>query len=366
MTRRVVHLLAVPLIVGALVLALLRPEQAEAGPSTSYGAIAQQALAAVDQYRGECFPWVRSVVQAAIGRTIGSDYHGGYLQAGAAEVPLLNAHDGDVIQIANPGITSGSVNYPGLHTAIVLDNYGDGSFRVIDANRDFDGVVHIRDQYTPSEMVARYPGLVVRVYRFDRNGSVAVTAPAASSSAPSQPVPARSELPAPGSAVTIAADGDCLRIRSAAGLNGVVVGCLPSGARVTVTQQGPTADGYQWVQVAAGALEGWVAANYLSESAYSTVMAPSAVVAPAPGFAASPRWGVATGQASAVFMGGSVDDLFAAAGAAQATGAWVQAAGGEFTLLIVGGPDFMLDAFRARFPGAFGGPVAVTLIGASN
>ena len=106
-------------------------------------------------------------MQAAVGRTVGYDYHQGYLQAGAVEVPLLTARNGDVIQITNPANTRGDADYVGLHTAIVLDNYGDGTFRVIDSNSNYDGIVRIRDQYDPAVLSRRTPGLVVRVYRIE-------------------------------------------------------------------------------------------------------------------------------------------------------------------------------------------------------
>lgn len=78
------------------------------------------------------------------------------------------------------------------------------------------------------------------------------------------------------------------------------------------------------------------------------------------GFAAPPVFG-SGGQAAAVFLGGSVDDLEAAARDAGANGVWAQDAGGRFELLVVGGPPFLRDAFATRFPAAFPTAVAVTL-----
>lgn len=357
----------------------------------AYGPISRTALAALDQKRGECFPWVRTVVQAATGRLIGADYNTGYLQAGATEVPLLGARDGDIIQIANPANTAPNADYPGLHTAIVLDNQGGGKFRVIDSNSNFDGVVRIREGYSPAELVARYPGVVVRVYRF----SGVATGPGTPGAAPTATVAtstpgtttaafAGGTPPAPGTSVIVAADGDCLRVRSVAGLVGTVLGCLPSGSRAMVTMSGPTVDGFRWVQVSAGAISGWVAADYLNattdpapgtgSSSSSNVTAPPAApftpAAAASGgggrFAAAPVFAAGSGLAAAVFMGGSLDQLVNAATDAQASGVWVQDAAGSFQLLIVNGPAFMTDAFRARVPGPFSGPVAVTLIGRAS
>ena len=70
----------------------------------------------------------------------------------------------------------------------------------------------------------------------------------------------------------------------------------------------------------------------------------------------------AAGQASAVFAGGSVDQLGAAAGAAQASGVWAQDRAGVFRLLVVGGPAFLNDGFRASFLDGFAAATAVTLV----
>lgn len=382
MTRWIFRLLVVPVAAAALLLVGMRPSTAYADTNVvaaNYGVIVRTAIAALNQQRGECFPWVRSVVQAAVGRTIGFDYNLGYLQAGAVEVPIASARDGDVIQIANPAITRPDADYPGLHTAIVIDNLGSGMFRVVDSNSNFDGVVHVRDTYKPAELVARYPGLVVRAYRFSAGaGNVAAAGTTPVIAAPS-PIPVVAVAPTPGARVTVAADGDCLRVRSTAGLAGSVLGCLPSGSSAMVTQVGPTADGYSWVQVAAGSLTGWAAANYLATAGASApvaaaVPAPSVspiattptVTAPARGaFASPPQFAAGSGQASAVFLGGSADQLIGAATDAKASGVWVQDTNGGFQLLIVNGPTFMMDAFRSKFSG-FSGPTAVTLIGSAT
>lgn len=80
----------------------------------------------------------------------------------------------------------------------------------------------------------------------------------------------------------------------------------------------------------------------------------------APSFVGTPIFSTG-GQAAAVFRGGSVADLEAAARANSATGVWLQDATGSFTLLVIGGPAFLRDVFTAKFPIGFGGAVAVTL-----
>jgi len=68
-----------------------------------------------------------------------------------------------------------------------------------------------------------------------------------------------------------------------------------------------------------------------------------------------------SGIASAVFMAGPLNELESAARRAGASGVWVQDADGAFALLVVGGPTFINEGFRARFPYGFFAPIAVTL-----
>lgn len=66
-------------------------------------------------------------------------------------------------------------------------------------------------------------------------------------------------------------------------------------------------------------------------------------------------------SASVVFSDGTVDQLEAAARAASMSGVWAQDAAGTFRLLVVGGPAFLKEQFKAAFPDGFPGPTAVTL-----
>ena len=68
------------------------------------------------------------------------------------------------------------------------------------------------------------------------------------------------------------------------------------------------------------------------------------------------------GQALAIYVGGTVAQLEAAARTSNATGIWVQDASGGYQLLVVNGPAFLRDAFAARFASGFAGVVAVTLV----
>lgn len=78
------------------------------------------------------------------------------------------------------------------------------------------------------------------------------------------------------------------------------------------------------------------------------------------GFARSPVYS-RDGQAGVVFLGSTVAQLEAAASGAGATGIWAQDASGEYALLVIGGPSFINDPFRARFATGFTPPVAITL-----
>ena len=80
-----------------------------------------------------------------------------------------------------------------------------------------------------------------------------------------------------------------------------------------------------------------------------------------PTFARPPIFGP-SGQALVVFLDGSQDRLEAAARAAGASGVWVQDEGGTFQLLAIGGPAFLGDQFRAKFPGGFTVSTSVLLV----
>ena len=87
-----------------------------------------------------------------------------------------------------------------------------------------------------------------------------------------------------------------------------------------------------------------------------------AVLPPRPSgnFVSTPNFGTAS-TALAVFTGGTVAQLEAAAKNAGASGVWVQDSSGSFALLVVAGPAFINDAFRARFTSGLPTNSAVTL-----
>jgi len=77
-------------------------------------------------------------------------------------------------------------------------------------------------------------------------------------------------------------------------------------------------------------------------------------------FGAPPAF-TASGQAFAVFLGGSVAQLRVAAAAAGAGGVWVQDSDGVYRLLVVDGPAFLGADFEARFPAGFTAATSVIL-----
>ncbi|MCK9521110.1 MAG: hypothetical protein M0R74_19110, partial [Dehalococcoidia bacterium] len=130
-----------------------------------YDGIAGVALKYVGQHGGQCWTFVQKVVREATGKRMGFDYRQGYFDAGAVEVSLEEARAGDVIQIIGD-YTGPDAEDRGMHTAIVLENHGNGKFEVVDSNHNWDEMVTRHDDYNPAE-AAKESGLNVHVYRFD-------------------------------------------------------------------------------------------------------------------------------------------------------------------------------------------------------
>lgn len=230
-------------------------------PATPTNPIAATALQYEGTWQGQCWTFVKKVVFEATGREMGFDYRTGYLEAGAVEVSLAEAVAGDIVQIADDRDTSPNADYPGLHTFIITENLGGGVFNGIDANRDFDGVVHKRSAYSPAERVGRYSNLNYHIYRFPVPGGLK----------PSGVLPSPAALqppPANGQRAIVSADGDGLNLRKSPG--GDLVRTIPDGTVVVVTSASPVSSGgRQWVSVSSPQGEGWVAAEYLRKSSAS-------------------------------------------------------------------------------------------------
>lgn len=131
------------------------------GPQLS---IATVALSHVGTYGGQCWVFMQHVVHEATGRTIGTDYIKGFLNAGAYEVAPADAGPGDIIQILDNRYTTWDADYPGMHTSIVIENHHDGSFTVVEANAEWDGMVTLNTKYRPENTVKQMPWLAIHVF----------------------------------------------------------------------------------------------------------------------------------------------------------------------------------------------------------
>lgn len=232
---------------------------ASAAPTPDYDGIAAVALKYEGTWGGQCWTFMRQVVEEATGKVIGFDYREGFFEAGAIEVTVTEARSGDIIQIANDAYTAPDADYSGLHTAIILDNHGDGTFRVIDSNANWDEMVSIRENYDPRAAADRY-GLNFHIYR--------ITDAPATPSAVARTVP---EVPLGdptlrvGDTARVSTGSDVLNLRPAPGLTTDIPKQLSSGTIVTVLSEVTQKDGLSWVKVATPAGEGWVAAQYLTK-----------------------------------------------------------------------------------------------------
>ncbi len=231
--------------------------------STPSNAIAERALRDLGSWQGECWQWMKKVVSEATGQSVGFDYRDGYFEAGAIEVSLDEAGPGDIIQIASDTWTSPDADYAGLHTAIILEANGDGTFGVIDSNQQWDGVVRLRPGYDPAALSSAR-GLNFHIYRITAGATPSVTARTP------QPAPAAASFQA-GDRARVNTPGDCLNLRAEP--VGDRITCVPHGTAATVIGSTVTAAGITWVQVQTPGGAGWMAAPYLQKE-------PSAAASP--------------------------------------------------------------------------------------
>jgi hypothetical protein len=218
---------------------------------------------------------MKNVVREATGHQVGFNYRTGYFEGGAVEVSAAEAANGDIVQISDDSNTSPWASYPGLHTAIILENLGGGRFNAVDSNQNWDEMVRLRPNYDPYAGAARY-GLDVHIYRFPGGSS----APATAATAVAAPTDSRTW--AAGDSATVDASPGCLNMRASATLGASIATCLTHGTAVTVIGGPVNASGHTWVQVQTPAGAGWVATGYLQRSAApAPVSAPVAEPAPA-------------------------------------------------------------------------------------
>ncbi len=243
------RLLWLVLVLAALLPATFQASTARAEDRTD-GPIAATALHYLGTHGGQCWTFMQQVVFEATGRHVGFDYRQGYFEAGAVEVSANEATNGDIIQIASDANTRPSASYPGLHTAIILENLGGGRFDAVDSNQSWDEMVSLRPNYDPYGAAARY-GLDVHIYRIPGGGPGGTSATAAAASF------------AAGGSATVATDAGCLNLRTAPSLRSGKIACLTNHTRVTITGETIRAEGLEWVPVSTVAGIGWMAARYL-------------------------------------------------------------------------------------------------------
>lgn len=235
--------------------------------------IADTALKYLGTKQGQCWIFVQKVVKEA-GYDIGFDYIYGFLDHGAVEIRPEEARAGDIIQIIDDDDHGPFADYPGMHTAIVLTNYGNGKYEVVDSNYDWTETVS-RHDYDPFESVKRvhqqYPGrtLEVHFFRYPDDG-------APNPRPAPTPVPAEPTDPtdwAPGDTAVVVTDGDCLNFRTAPSLGAENVRtadgrpiCFRDGTRLSVLSSPTAGSGLLWLKVRTeDGREGWVAAQYLAK-----------------------------------------------------------------------------------------------------
>ncbi|MGE5597239.1 MAG: SH3 domain-containing protein [Hyphomicrobiales bacterium] len=247
------------LVALAAVLFVDRTPAHAAPPPADYDGIAAVALSYDGQWGGQCWTFMQQVVFEATGKQVGFDYREGFFEAGAIEVSVADARTGDIIQIADDANTAPDADYPGLHTAIVLDNHGDGTFRVVDSNANWDEMVSVRDNYDPAAAAARN-GLNFHIYRIEAGDA--------------DPAPAGGRVGSGGlttirvgDPVHVSAQGDCLNLRKSPGITSAIIDCLADGTKLTVTEGPVEKGGRLWIRVSSPVGEGWVAAQYLSKDA---------------------------------------------------------------------------------------------------
>lgn len=343
------------------------------GPSAA-AALTSTALASLGKFEGECFPFVQRVVKTVLGKSIGSDYRLGYLQAGAVEVTLAAAQAGDIIQLIDDRNTSPSADYPGMHTALVMENYGGGKFRVVDSNASYDGMVRVRD-YEPRTIALRYPYISIHAYHLidtpvPTGGIVPPGTSSSSAASVAPPVPLT-----PGAQAVVAADGDCLRVRSVPALSGATLTCMPTGASLTIAGGAAEADGYKWLRISApSGTSGWAVEQYLrgvspTSGGTTASTSPGTVAEVAPPAAPSTTGKIVGGSIPAgggvglvVYGGGSKEELFAASGCPKATAVFWASQDGKFVTYI---PAATVAVVNAAWDNVFeeGIPAGTALVG---
>lgn len=173
-------------LVGALLVSLLNTlgmtrapvELVAASHSFPNSAIADAGIAEAEKgtvnptgwnQPGECIKSAARWVAAAGGSMGGGGPVSTYTNSGAQEVSLQDAQPGDIIQYTSSG-PDADTNWDHVHTVVVVQNYGNGHFDIVQSNANWDGKVTRNQDWAPNP----YPGWTARVWRF---GTVPSTQP---------------------------------------------------------------------------------------------------------------------------------------------------------------------------------------------
>jgi D-alanyl-D-alanine carboxypeptidase len=192
----------------------------------------------------------------------------------------------------------------------------------------------------------------------------------------------------PGTQAIVRVEGECLRMRTGAGLDAPLITCLPEGTAVLVMPSTQETPQYRWQLVTAGTRVGWVADQYLQPAQSTTACTGPALQSPVPPPpvvqppaaqppveatpavqpptvaqpVAQPPVVVApslsaqlpvTGIGAAVWSGGATAEIVAAslAQGCRAESIWTQGAeAGTLVGYLTGVPDFVNNTWQTQFP----------------
>ena len=126
-------IMAVVALIASLLVAVGTAPSAGAVKNFNNAAIADQALARVGQWGGQCKQFANDMAAAGSGGLVhlGGGYYSDYQNAGGILVGVSAAAKGDIIQLNGPQLNS---FYNGMHTAIVVSYLGNNTFDVVDSN----------------------------------------------------------------------------------------------------------------------------------------------------------------------------------------------------------------------------------------
>lgn len=163
------------LVASVVVTVGLGANSASATQNFNNARVADAAIAEVGSSRptgwnqpGECIKSAQRWVAAAGGYFGGGGVVSGYVNSGAAEIPLDSTTKGDVIQYTNGNPAYADSDWSYSHTVVVVTNFGNGSFDIVQSNVPLgSGKVTRNTNWRP----APASGWVARAWRFGQVNS---------------------------------------------------------------------------------------------------------------------------------------------------------------------------------------------------